>query len=263
MDQSSFPARILIHIGHHKTGTTWLQQVLFTKEHGFCLLNNVREPWKDGVLRALVMGEGYDPARVREWVQERWDGKRIPVISAERLSGHPASGGFDQEHIAARLHQTFPEALIVIGTREADEVKVSVYKQLVREGFLGKNLSAHETTDWKVPQIREDYFQHVLLVRHYRSLFAAEQVVEFHYAALHRDPQVWVETLEKAWGSPLNIELSNRHRRRLNASWSDRRIRVERVANYFKKSALNPYPLVRLNKRLARWVGEIAVLFGA
>lgn len=258
-----FPKNWFIHIGHHKTGTTWMQQALFTKEHGFCVLNNYKEPWKDQLLRALVLGEGFEPERVRSMILERWDGKGIPVLTAERLSGHPMSGGFDQKIISERLYSAFPEAIVLIGIREADEVKGSVYKQLVREGFLGKDLLALDATDWKVPQMRESYFQHALLVRQYRALYPEDRVVELPYAQLHRSPQLWVQAMEKAYGGNFNFELSNRHRRRINASWSDRRTRVQRVANYFEKSPLNPYPLIRLNKRLARFIGEVAVVFGA
>jgi hypothetical protein len=38
---------------------------------------------------------------------------------------------------------------------------------------------------------------------------------------------------------------------------------VQRVANYFEKSPLNPYPLIRLNKRFAQFIGKMAVLLGA
>ncbi|MDP4727524.1 MAG: sulfotransferase [Schleiferiaceae bacterium] len=258
-----FPQRWFIHIGHHKTGTSWMQQVLFTKEHGFCVLNNHKEPWKDALLRALVLGEGFEPDRVRALVRERWDSKGIPVITAERLSGHPMSGGFDQKTIANRLYAAFPEAIVLVGTRDPEEAKSSVYKQLIREGFLGKDLQALEATDWKVPQIRDAYFHHALLLRHYRSLFPADQVVELPYAKLQESPIYWIEALEKASGQKFSVVLSNGLRRRINTSWSDRRTRVQRVANYFGKSPLNPYPLIRLNKRLARIIAEVAVLFGA
>jgi hypothetical protein len=263
MQIAAFPKQILIHIGHHKTGTSWMQQVLFTKEHGFCILNNYEEPWKDVLLRALVLGEGFDLERVRNMAAERWDGKNIPVLTAERLSGHPASGGFDQGIIANRLAEAFPNAIILVGTREAEEAKTSVYKQLIREGFLGRGLLSSEATDWKVPQIRDTYFHHALLVRHYRSLFPADQVVELPYAKLQESPIYWIEAMEKASGQKFPIVLSNGLRRRINTSWSDRRTRVQRVANYFEKSPLNPYPMIRLNKRIARFIGEVAVLFGA
>ena len=263
MNTASFPTKWFIHIGHHKTGTSWMQQVLFTKEQGFCVLNNYKEPWKDALLRALVTGEGFEPERIRALALERWDGQRIPVLTAERLSGHPASGGFDQIQIAVRLHACFPEAVVLIGTRDPEETKKSAYKQLVREGYLGKDLAALESTDWKIPQVREAYFQHVQLVRYYQSLFGQAQVVELPYVQLQREPQNWVNAMELAYGQSLEIQLSNRHRRRVNKSLSERSIRVERVINYFRKTPLNPYPLFRLPRFLARLVAETAVFFGA
>lgn len=263
MNKAFFPSKWFIHIGHHKTGTSWLQQVLFTKEHGFCILNNYKEPWKDPFLRALVLGDGFEPERMRSLAKERWDGVRIPVITAERLSGHPASGGFDQTLIAERLHACFPEAVVLIGTRDPEETKKSAYKQLVREGYLGKDLNALEATDWKIPQVREAYFQHAHLVGRYQERFGADQVVELPFAQLLRDPQRWVSALEGALGKSLEIKLENTHRRRIHSSMSDRRVRVERIMNYFRKKPLNPFPLVRLPRFVARLVAEVAVLFGA
>ena len=263
MNGPIFPSRWFIHIGHHKTGTSWMQQELFTKEHGFCLLNDYQEPWKDALIRALVTGDGYEPERLRDLVRERWDGVGIPVVSAERLSGHPASGGFDQVQIAQRLHACFPEAIVVIGTRDPEETKKSTYKQLVREGYLGKDLSAMESTDWKIPQVREAYFQHLQLVQHYQSLFGKGQVVELPYIQLEHEPQRWINALEGAFGQSLNIRLTDQHRKRVNQSLSERSIRVERVMNYFRKTPLNPYPLIRLPRLMARLVAELAVFFRA
>jgi hypothetical protein len=111
--------------------------------------------------------------------------------------------------------------------------------------------------------VREAYFQHVQLVRYYQSLFGQAQVVELPYVQLQREPQNWVKAMELAYGQSLEIQLSNRHRRRVNKSLSERSIRVERVINYFRKTPLNPYPLFRLPRFLARLVAETAVFFGA
>lgn len=263
MNTPIFPSRWFIHIGHHKTGSSWMQQVLFTKEHGFCLLNDYQEPWKDALIRALVTGDGFEPDRLRALVRERWDGVGIPVVSAERLSGHPASGGFDQMQIAERLHACFPEVVVVIGTRDPEETKKSTYKQLVREGLLGKDLAAQESTDWKIPQVREAYFHHLQLVQHYQFLFGKGQVVELQYNQLKHEPQSWVKAMEGAYGQPLKIHLTNQHRKRVNKSLSERSVRVERVMNYFRITPLNPHPLFRLPRLLARMVAELAVFFGA
>ena len=40
--------RILLHIGYHKTGTTWLQRDFFTEKYGFTQIlshEDVSDPW--------------------------------------------------------------------------------------------------------------------------------------------------------------------------------------------------------------------------
>jgi hypothetical protein len=165
--------------------------------------------------------------------------------------------------IAERLHACFPEVVVVIGTRDPEETKKSTYKQLVREGYLGKDLVAMESTDWKIPQVREAYFHHLQLVQHYQFLFGKGQVVELQYNQLKHEPQSWVKAMEGAYGQPLKIHLTNQHRKRVNKSLSERSVRVERVMNYFRITPLNPHPLFRLPRLMARMVAELAVFFGA
>src|SRR5262245_6185327 len=58
----------------------------------------------------------------------------LPVVSNERLSGHPSSGGYDSKEIADRLAAVFPEGRVLIVIREQHSVIESVYKQYVLAG---------------------------------------------------------------------------------------------------------------------------------
>jgi len=49
----------------------------------------------------------------------------VPVLSAERLSGNPDSGGYDSVHVAEYLAATFPEARVLIVIREQADMLVS------------------------------------------------------------------------------------------------------------------------------------------
>ena len=44
-----------------------------------------------------------------------------PVLSAERLSGNPHSGGYDSLQTAERLHRLFPQAKVLVVVREQTE----------------------------------------------------------------------------------------------------------------------------------------------
>ena len=89
------PRGLLIHIGYHKTGTTWLQKSLFCDEMaGFC------QPWTRGEIHKwliLVNALSFDGEAARAYFEP---GRReslgrglAPVVTAERLSGNPHSGG--------------------------------------------------------------------------------------------------------------------------------------------------------------------------
>ncbi len=57
---------LVVHIGLHKTATTWLQRQAFIPAFGVQLLADARNPWDDAVLRALVTGQDFEPAAVRQ-----------------------------------------------------------------------------------------------------------------------------------------------------------------------------------------------------
>src|SRR5215218_14466 len=113
--------RPLLHIGYHKTGTTFLQRRVFP-EPGFSLVAGAK-----ALRPAFVVGDpfGFDPMLVRETFRPAIEKVRerdlVPVLSAERLSGNPHSGGYDSKQIAERLAATFPEARVLIVIREQVE----------------------------------------------------------------------------------------------------------------------------------------------
>ena len=55
------------------------------------------------------------------------DEAKVPVISHERLSGYPHSGGHDSKEIAHRLAAVFPNAKVVIVIREQKSMILSNY----------------------------------------------------------------------------------------------------------------------------------------
>ena len=98
----------------------------------------------------------FDAATVR---QTFWPGIEkasarglVPVLSAERLSGNPHSGGYDSVQIAERLATAFPEGRVLIVIREQTEMLVSAYKQYVKVGGAG-TLRQYATPSSDVPRV--------------------------------------------------------------------------------------------------------------
>src|SRR3954452_278013 len=93
----------LLHIGYHKTGSTFLQKRVFPNP-GFSLVAKPR-----ALSFTFVKSEpfGFDAHAARETlrpgIEEAKESGLMPVLSAKRLSGPPHSGGHDSEQIANRL----------------------------------------------------------------------------------------------------------------------------------------------------------------
>ena len=122
---------LLIHIGYHKTASTWLQNILFTskskvfeplsmKSHGFSSLarhfilddeNHLLSPFNNNEIRIQE--------EIERIVKSKPElNSKIPVLSHERLSVSPHSSGFDAHKIAGMLKYSFPDAKILIVIRE-------------------------------------------------------------------------------------------------------------------------------------------------
>ena len=58
---------VVLHIGVHKSGTTWLQEAFFSKHPDLNLVNNYNEPWKDNLIKYLIKKDNqFSPERARE-----------------------------------------------------------------------------------------------------------------------------------------------------------------------------------------------------
>lgn len=117
---------VIIHIGMHKTGTTYLQYNFFPKlenviyAHG----NHFFRPWRDQVSEnknhLLLSYEGFSGIA---W-NECWKlGKR---------NGHNWSKSFEEN--VTSLKKFFPDAIIIIVMRRHGDLLVSLYKQYIQEG---------------------------------------------------------------------------------------------------------------------------------
>ena len=83
----------------------------------------------------------WSPSKARETfetgIRDAVERGLVPVLSAERLSGNPDSGGYDSVHVAEYLAATFPEARVLIVIREQADMLVSGYERYVRNGGPG------------------------------------------------------------------------------------------------------------------------------
>jgi hypothetical protein len=116
-----------------------------------------------------------------------------PVLSAERLSGNPHSGGYDSLQTAERLHRLFPQAKVLVVVREQTEEILSCYNQYVRAGgVLPLRAYLDPPDDFRFPAFRFDYFMYDRLIGAYRRPFGHENVCILPFEWFTRIPAQFV-----------------------------------------------------------------------
>lgn len=242
---------VLIHIGFHKTGTSWLQQELFVRG------NEVFEPLsrRDSGPSSLAAKFIYDhefyllssydlnESIIRDELKSIQEshpikGKKIGVISHERLSGNPNSGGFDASIIAGRIKNIFPKAKILIVIREQKLFLLSSYFQhLQMGGTFGIHKYLNTKYDGQRPGFSPHHIDYYKTVTHYYSLFGRESVLVLPFELFKNDKISFLNHLGRfvgkkiqAQGLPLDIE-KNKRTHHLFVSYFFRRF------NFFIKSS--------------------------
>lgn len=193
-----------IHIGYHKTGSTWLQDEVFADpSFGF-----VQAEPRMLVDEAFISVNPFvfEPTTTlfRPLLEQAEAGDLVPVVSHERLSGDPNTGGIDSRDIADRLHATFPTGRVLIVIREQREMLLSVYKSQVR--FTTYKIPER----WRDRTVRErrtaaptlDYFEYHYLVTYYQKLFGPDRVLVLPYELLRKDALDFVSQITKFVGLP-------------------------------------------------------------
>jgi Sulfotransferase family len=258
------PPPVLVHVGYHKTGSSWLQKHFFSRpETGFHYVDKAED---DHPVRQLVRVRPFefDPhafrARFEPLLRPGQADGLVPVVSFERLAGHPCSGGYDSKEIANRLAEVFPRARILVVIREQHSMIVSAYKQYVDGGgtcSLRQFLEPPTSPTMRVPGFDFAHFEYDHLLRYYHDLFGPESVLVLAFEQFVLEPAAFVTAIARfaersvPAGVVDSLPFETRQRPALPATI----VSIRRRSNRFVRSDLNPAPLFEPGKpkRLERF----------
>ncbi|MHA3793012.1 sulfotransferase [Sphingomonas sp. YL-JM2C] len=233
--------RPLVHIGYHKTATTWFQRCFYPRVEG---RRYVPQPL---VRRALLDPHAlhFDPATARRLLG---DGLDTAILCEENLSGGLHNGGLAgclSKDVAARIRATLPDARIVVVVRRQADAIASAYVQYVKGGgthgverylfgrdYLGPHAPEHD----EVPRFRFEHFAYDRLIALYDDLFGRENVHVYRYEELRADPPGFIRAFmaEHGLAAPvgdIDFDPANRGLGRLL-------LRAVRLANRFTARAV-------------------------
>lgn len=240
-------ARLLLHVGYHKTATSWMQQRLFVHEHGYHQIARHREVWDNIVAPHGLL---FDPEAMRAVIargmRDLPDGM-VPVISSEILSGHPFFGGMGSDDFARRLKAIAPDARILISIRSQMRILTSVYMQyLLRGGTMGPELFFAGDPELGFYGFRPEHFEYHRLVKLYQELFGADNVHIITQESLRTEMDRATLLLARFAGNKSFEGVLPSHRSAYAPSYPEYAVPLLRRINKLQKSVLTPAPTIRI-----------------
>lgn len=198
---------ILIHIGYPKSGSTYIQDVVFNRPEA--------KLFKQPDMTYLKTGEPFDPRLLRASMtpeeETSFAEHTLTVVSQEKFSGFlDGAPHGDAFQIANRLHAAYPEAKILIVTRNQRQYTLSLYCwRVIQRGLETRPLPVFLDKLFE-SQLKHKLAYHVL-AEHYIKLFGRERVKVVPVEWLSRDVARFWESLCSFSGIP-NVNAPPTHR---------------------------------------------------
>ncbi|WP_095587775.1 hypothetical protein [Actibacterium ureilyticum] len=238
---------LLLHVGYHKTATSWMQNRLFTPDHGYAQLCGHQQVHD---LITNPHGLQFDPHLMRDLIdtaRQKVPQGAVPVISSEILSGHHFTGGYQSDVYAWRLKEIAPRALILLSIRSQMTILPSCYMQYLMSGgtmpwpqfFRGER-------DIGYPAFSPVHFEYDRLIDHYQTLFGAENVHVVTQESIAHDMGQMADELAAFTGNRLYSGLSDSARVIYAPSYAETTAPVLRRINHVQSSMLNRCPVIEL-----------------
>ena len=237
---------LLVHIGLHRTGSTWIQRSFLP-----CDETGIGDAWPDreDLGRRLIMAgkHSYSKTAILEELQDRCNRVRekgfIPALSHERFSGNPNSGAIDMPLIAERLQDLIPDAKILLVLRDQQSALESIWCQAVRIGLYcsAKDyLRPYDSGDFRIPHFDLEYLCYDGIVDEYVTRFGRENVLVLDFAHLRQDPLAYAGRICSFMGAPepqkISVEAQYSRPHPLESAM------LRRVNLVFRRTSMNPGP---------------------
>lgn len=221
----------IVHVGVWKTGSTWLQEVVFPSVQGATFASG---PIFKALLRNLKKDDVFYESTFRTAISETTSSRLL--LSDEYLAASRAwvPVTYDADRSADRLARIVPGARVVLFTRDPDTLAGSLYAQYVKQGGYVSQKRFEKSL------LNRDSLDMNRAIKRYRSRF--DSVLVLPYEQLRSEPRECIRRIEEfcdvtfeftAEKSSANVSLYG-WRLSLVRRWN----RVCRVSKY------NPNPLL-------------------
>lgn len=260
----------LIHIGLHRTGSTWFQTRVLDGRDGRPV-NAVPDRAESTARLVLARDLDFDFDETRHWLEAQFQKAKesgsASVLSNERLSGNPAAGWHDFEPTIARLSALAPTARFLMVVREQHDLARSIWLQQVRIGHPAGARDfwrAAARGDHRLPVPDPGFLRFDRVVEYLDRIIGRERVLVLPYELLRQDASDFLARISAFSGihfpAPLDVGPVFAAPTTLEAAV------LRRVNRWSVRSSLNRAPampwLEAPGRRLARFAGRCATSAG-
>ncbi|MEM6292239.1 MAG: hypothetical protein AAGA54_13270 [Myxococcota bacterium] len=236
---------VVVHVGLHKTATTFLQQSFFPALQGatFVHATHVLPPQPNPIQRFVVELLFRNPATLdvdahREAIGAFVEAQPgVTIVSSEALFGWPFENHVNFRPNAELLAEVLPEAKIWLVLRRQDSWLESAYSQVLKQGlstspeaFTNYRDGAFGDFNWNIyngPNLDVRDLDWGPYVRHYQRRFPAGVLVQ-PYEAFSADPAAFLGGFCDFAGVPTFVP---EKQDRVNAAYSPVSAMTARVVN--------------------------------
>jgi hypothetical protein len=229
--------RPIVHIGYHKTATTWFQKSCYPAVRNFAYVP--RERVKEAFFSDTPFS--FDPDKAREVLQ--LDAVLPPILCEEELSGYLHNGGllgYLSAEMALRIKAVLPDARIVIFIRSQPDMIAATYQQYIRGAgthsvrrylFPSRYIHGAAAEPYKIPRFSFAHFEYDRLIAHYDKIFGRENVHVVPYENFRSDVAATLAEMQRALG--IETDLNAKTCKRQNQSYGAALIPLARFLNLF------------------------------
>jgi len=218
-------SRQIIHIGIHKTSSTFFQENIFPNVVGFNLLTRPYTQHNHFFNKIQYQDDTlFDIDAVKNYLKNQGYSKQNLILSDESLSGKPLGYSYiNRSMIAKRLKKLWPNATIIIFLRDQKDIIKSHYSSYIKMPFgvktfedflwipskndMKKNDNTYDQKSLYYNSndfyLHADNFKYSELIKLYKELFSDVKV--FLYEDFKKNQQFFLKKIK----NELNIEVDH------------------------------------------------------
>lgn len=182
-----------VHIGYHKTASSWFQFYGYKNSSRIRLLNDVRSDFYRIFMNTFVLPDKYN-FDYQEYFKSFWtpqlkigdDPTTIKGICEENLSGHFWTGR-NSDTLLQRVNDCFDSPKVIISIRQQDNMLASLYSNYIKNGgtLTAKRLLSDVCFEGNLVLSKLCYDR---LISSAQEMFGFKNVMVYAYEEFQSDP---------------------------------------------------------------------------